>query len=107
MVSLGSGKTNLLLNLVKNKRPNIDKIYLCVKGQFKLNYQLLINGKENVGIKKLMQQSKTTKKKRVLILFDDMIGDLRTNKKLSPIVTKLFLRGKSSIFCLFLYHNLI
>ena len=82
-------------------------MYLCVKGQFKLNYQLLINGKENVGIKKLMQQSKTTKKKRVLILFDDVIGDLRTNKKLSPIVTKLFLRGKSSIFCLFLYHNLI
>ena len=51
------------------------------QGQFKLNYQLVINGKENVGIKKLMQQSKTTKKKRVLIVFDDMIGDMRTNKK--------------------------
>ena len=44
--SLRSGKTNLLLNLVKNKRPNIDNIYLCVKGQFKLSYQLLINGKK-------------------------------------------------------------
>ena len=60
------------------------------QGQFKLNYQLLINGKENVGLKKLMQQSKTTKKKRVLIVFDDMIENVRSNKKLSPIVTKLF-----------------
>ena len=60
------------------------------QGQFKLNYQLVINGKENVGIKNLMQQNKTTKKKRVLIVFDDMIEDVRSNKKLSPIVTKLF-----------------
>ena len=60
------------------------------QGQFKLNYQLVINGKENVGIKNLLQQNKTTKKKRVLIVFDDMIEDVRSNKKLSPIVTKLF-----------------
>ena len=34
----GSGKTNVLLNLIKNQRPDIDKInYLC---------QLLINGKK-------------------------------------------------------------
>ena len=60
------------------------------QGQFKLNYHLVINGKENVGIKNLMQQNKTTKKKRVLIVFDDMIEDVRSNKKLRPIVTKLF-----------------
>ena len=27
----GSGKTNVLLNLTKNQRSDIDKIYLCVK----------------------------------------------------------------------------
>ena len=81
------------MNLVKNKRPNIDNIYLCVKGQFKLSYQLLINGKKNVGIKKTILQSTKTKKKRaLLIVFDDMIEDVRSDKKLSPIVTKLFLR---------------
>ena len=35
-----------------------------------------------------------TKKRKVLILFDDMIADMETNKKLSPIVTELFLRGR-------------
>ena len=30
---------------------------------------------------------------RVLIVFDDIIGDIQSNKKLSPIVTELFLRG--------------
>ena len=43
-----SGKTNVLLNLIKNQRPDIDKIYL-----FKSKYQLLIYGREKVGIKKL------------------------------------------------------
>ena len=35
-----------------------------------------------------------TKKRKVLILFDDTIADMETNKKLSPIVTELFLRGR-------------
>ena len=43
-----SGKTNVLLNLIKTQRPDIDKIYL-----FKSKYQLLIYGREKVGIKKL------------------------------------------------------
>ena len=34
------------------------------------------------------------KKRRVLIVFDDMIADMKSNKKLSPIVTELFLRGR-------------
>ena len=29
----------------------------------------------------------------MLIVFDDMIGDMEANKNLSPIVTELFLRG--------------
>ena len=27
-------------------------------------------------------------------MFDDIIADLKSNKKLSPIVTEMFLRGK-------------
>ena len=41
----GSGKTNVLLNLIKHQRPDIDKIYLYVKDHFR------INGIEKIGIK--------------------------------------------------------
>ena len=30
----------------------------------------------------------------MLIAFDDVIADMEANKKLSPIVTELFLRGR-------------
>ena len=39
---LGSGKTNVLLNLIKNQQPGIDKIYLYVKDPLESKYQLLI-----------------------------------------------------------------
>ena len=34
------------------------------------------------------------KKRKVLIVFDDKIADRINNKKLNPIVTELFLRGR-------------
>ena len=34
------------------------------------------------------------KKRKVLIVFDDMIADMINNKKLNPIVTGLFIRGR-------------
>ena len=34
------------------------------------------------------------KKIRVLIVFDDMIADIINNKKLNPVVTELFIRGR-------------
>ena len=48
----GSGRTSMLLNLIKNKRPDTDKINLYVKDPFKSTYQLLINGRQKSGIKK-------------------------------------------------------
>ena len=41
-----------------------------------------------------MEDHNSTKKGRVLIVFDDMIADMESNKNLSPIVTELFLRGR-------------
>ena len=32
------------------------------------------------------------KKRKVLIIFDDMIADMINNKKLNPVVTELFIR---------------
>ena len=34
----GSGKTTVLLNLMKHQRPDIDKIYLYVKDPFESKY---------------------------------------------------------------------
>ena len=40
-----------------------------------------------------LEDHNPTMKRKVLILFDDMIADMKANKKLGPIVTELFLRG--------------
>ena len=45
----GSGKTNVLLNLIENQ-PDIDKIYLYAKDPYEAKYQYLINKREGVGI---------------------------------------------------------
>ena len=34
------------------------------------------------------------RKRKVLLVFDDMIADMINNKKLNPIVTELFIRGR-------------
>ena len=74
---------------------------------------MLRSGREKVGIKKLkkatafIDYSKTidnvyenledpnpTKKRKVLIVFDDMMTDIEANKKLTRIFTELFLWGR-------------
>ena len=34
------------------------------------------------------------KKRKILIVFDDMITDMINNKKLNPVVIELFIRGR-------------
>ena len=34
------------------------------------------------------------KKRKVLLVFDDMIADIINNKKLNPVVAELFIRGR-------------
>ena len=47
----GSGKTNVLLNLIENQ-PDIDKIYLYAKDPYEAKYQYLINIDEKLGLKR-------------------------------------------------------
>ena len=108
----GSGKANTLLNLINNQ-PDNDKIYLYAKVPYEVKYQYLINELEKVGLdyfnnpKAFMDYSNSMqdvyknieeydpgKKRKVLIVFDDMIADMINNKKLNPIVTELFIRGR-------------
>ena len=42
----------------------------------------------------IVEYNPYTKKDKILIVFEDMIADMLTNKKLSPIVTDAFIRGE-------------
>ena len=48
----GSGKTNVLLNLINNE-PDIDKIYLYAKHKYGAKYQFLLYKRERIGLKYL------------------------------------------------------
>ena len=106
----GSGKTNALLNLI-NEQKDIDKIYLHAKDLSESKYEYLIRNHENAGIKYLndskvfIECSNTMndvyenidnynleRKRKILIVFDDMIGDIMTNKKFQSIIKELFIR---------------
>ena len=108
----GSGKTNVLLNLIDNQ-PDIDKIYLYVKDLYEAKYQYLINIREKVGIDhfddpkafteysndmhdvyKNIGEYNIDKERKILIVFDDLIADIINNKKLDSVVTELFIRGR-------------
>ena len=41
-----------------------------------------------------IEEYKPNNKRKILIVFDDLIADMLTNKKLNPIVTELFIRGR-------------
>ena len=46
------------------------------------------------NIYKNIKEYNPYKKRKILIVFDDMITDLLSNKKLNPIVNELFIRGR-------------
>ena len=112
IASSGSGKTNALLNLINNP-PDIDKIYRYAKDPYEAKYQYLIKKRKKVGLDhfddnkafieysndmrdvyKNIEDYNLGKKRKILIVFDDMIADMINNKKLNPIVTELFIRGR-------------
>ena len=98
------------MNLINNQ-PDIDKIYLYAKEPYK-KYQYLINKREKVELdhfndpRAFIEYSNHMQdvykniedynlgKKRKIIFFDDMIADMINNKKLDPVVTELFIRGR-------------
>ena len=45
------------------------------------------------------------KKEKTLIVFDDMITDILINKKLNPVVTELFIRGRKLNSLVFITHS--
>ena len=54
-------------------------------------------------IYKNIEEHNPNKKREILIVFDAMIADLLSNKKLNPVVTELFIRGrKVNIYLVFI-----
>ena len=99
----GSGKTNTLLNLV-NEQKGIDKIYLYAKDLSEPKYEYLIKSRENAGIKYLndskamddvyenINDYNPNRRRKILMVFDDMIAEIMTNKKFQAIIKELCIR---------------
>ena len=107
---LGSGKTNALINLI-NEQNDIDKIYLSPRDLSEPKYEYLIKKREDVGIKHLnnpnafieclntmddfydiINDYNSNRRRKILIVFNDMIQDIMTNKKFQGIIKELLIR---------------
>ena len=117
----GSGKTKILLDLIK-ERDDIDKAYLHAKDLREPKSEFLTKKRRNAGIKHLndpnafiecyntmadiyenIDKYNPNRKRKILIVFDDMIADIMSNKKFQAIIKELFIRcRKLNILLLFI-----
>ena len=101
-----------MINLIKKQHDHvIDKIYLYARDLSEPKYQFLIKKRENAGIKHYnnpnafiecshamddvyenINNYNPIKKRKKLIVFDDMITDIITNKIFQAIIRELFIR---------------
>ena len=98
---------------IRKNKCIIDKVYLYAKDPYESKYQYLINKREKVvldqfkdpkafmeysndmeDVYKNIENYNPRKKCKILIVFDDRIADMINNKKLNPVVTGLFIRGR-------------
>ena len=94
-----------------NEQDDIDKTYLHAKDLREPKYGFLIKKRENAEIKHLndpnafiecsntmddiyenIEDYNPSRKRKILIAFDDMIADIMTNKKFQAIIKELFIR---------------
>ena len=90
---------------------DIDKIYLHAKDLGKPKYQYLIKKREDVGIKHAnnpnaftecsntmddvyenIHDYSSSRRRKIFIVFDDMIADIMDNKKFQVVIKELFFR---------------
>ena len=106
----GSEKTNAQLNLI-NEKDDIDKIYLYAIDLSEPKYEYLIKKRKNTGINHLndpnafiecfntmddlyknINDYNSNRKRKILIVFDDMIADIMDNKQFEAMIMELFIR---------------
>ena len=120
----GSGKTNALLNLIK-EQDDIDKIYLYTKDLSEPKYEFLIKKRKDFGMKycndpdafiecsnriddvnQNIDDYNPRRKRKILIVFGDMIADIMSNKDFQAIIKELFIRyRKLNISLVFITHS--
>ena len=118
----GSGKTNTLLNLIK-EQDDIDKIYLYAKDLSEPKYEFLIKKRKDAGTKHFIDTNafiecsntmddvyeniddyNPSRKRKVLIVFDGMIADIMTNKNFQAIGKALCIRCR---YFTCIYHSIL
>ena len=96
-----------------NEQNDIDKIYLHARDLNEPKYKILIEKRENAGIKHLndpnafiecsnmmddvyenINNYNSSRKRKILIVFDDMIVYIMKNKKFQSITKELFIRSR-------------
>ena len=106
----GSIKINTLPNLI-NEQHDIDKIYLHARDLNKPKYKIFNKKRKDPGIKNLNDPNafiecsnsmddvygnthdyNSSRKRKIFIVFDDMIADIMANKNFSAIIKELFIR---------------
>ena len=121
----GSGKTNALLNLIK-EQDDIDKIYLYGKDLSEPKYKFLIKKWEDVGtnyfndpnaftecsnkvdhVYENIDEYNSNRQRKILTVFDEMIADIMTNKIFQAIIKELFIRCRKLNISLCLSISLI
>ena len=114
----GSGKTNALIY----EQNDINKIYLYAIDLNESKYKYLIKQRENAGIKHLdnpnafiecsnsmddIHDYNSSRRRKSLIVFDDIIADIMDNKKFQPIIKNCLLDAEIKYFNLLLLLDLI
>ena len=108
----GPGKTNTLISLIK-QQDDIDKIYLYAKDLSEPKYEFLITKRKNAETNHLndpnafiecsntmddvyenIDDCNLSMKRKILIVFDDMIADIMSNKTFQAIIKEFFIRCK-------------
>ena len=107
----GSGKTNYLLCSIQKENNIINKIYLYAKDLEEPKYKLLIDKRKNAEINfnndpnafiehsnsmddilSNIEDYNKKRKRKILIIFDDMISHVMSDKKAQQILKDLFIR---------------
>ena len=117
MVFQDQEKPNYLLNPIQRDPNIVDKIYLYAKDLEEPQYQLLINKREKAGIKfnndttafidysnsmdgilSNIEDYNQKRRRKILIIFDDRISHVMSDKKAQQILKELSIRcGKLNI----------
>ena len=116
----GSGKTNYLLNSIQKDPKIVDKVYLYAKDLEEPKHKLLIDKREKARINfnndpnAFIEYSNSMddilsdiegynkkRKRKILIIFDDMISHVMSDRRAQQILKDLFIRCRKFVHFIF------